>query len=325
MSRIICIGSTSKDIFFPTAEGRIIETPEEVDSQKKIVFEMGAKYHISDRFESLGGCGANQAAGLSRLGIEAACYTAIGDDEAGAWIKSRLSEENISMDFADTVPGSLSGLSAIIVDQNTGERIIFSNQEANEKLAIDLKKIAGADFISIADLSGDWQGIADATLDFCRNNNIKTAFNPRGRNIKENPQKVFELAGKCEVFFVNKDEAIEIVASIVKDTPAERLRDENYLLQELKKSGGKIMVITDGERGAWAAEEKNTAHAGAVKVENVVDTTGAGDAFTSGFLAAHIKGKSLEECLRWGTKNGGNVVKFYGGVEGLLREREISE
>ena len=52
--KVICVGSTSKDIFFPTSEGQVVDTPEDLESQKKFVFELGAKYHISDRFESLG-------------------------------------------------------------------------------------------------------------------------------------------------------------------------------------------------------------------------------------------------------------------------------
>jgi ribokinase len=56
-----------------------------------------------------------------------------------------------------------------------------------------------------------------------------------------------------------------------------------------------------------------------------VETTGAGDAFASGFLAAYVKSKTLPECLQWGAANAGNSVKFYGGVEGLLTEKEMEE
>ena len=44
MKTVICIGASTQDIFFPTAEGKIIETPEDVTSQRKIAFELGAKY-----------------------------------------------------------------------------------------------------------------------------------------------------------------------------------------------------------------------------------------------------------------------------------------
>ena len=69
MKQVICIGSGSKDIFFPTTEGITQETPDDLTAQKKIIFELGAKYHIDNRFESLGGCAVNQACGLRRLGF----------------------------------------------------------------------------------------------------------------------------------------------------------------------------------------------------------------------------------------------------------------
>lgn len=320
MSKIICIGSTSKDIFFPTKEGIVKETPEDTASQKKIIFELGAKYHINDRFESLGGCAANQAVALSRLGMDVSLYTSLGDDNTADWIRKELAKENIRKEMIDIEKGSLSGLSAIVVDESSGDRIIFSNQEANEKLKVKPEKLVGADFVSVTDLSGDWKSVVETVLDFCGKNGIKIAYNPRGKNIQEDPQKVFELAGKCEIFFVNKDEAIEIMGN--KNQEVSDLNNEEYLLKELKNSGAKIVVITDGKRGAWASDGERVVHADAL-VKKAVDMTGAGDAFASAFLAAHIKGKKLEECLGWGIKNGGNVVKFYGGVEGLLREADI--
>ena len=88
--------------------------------------------------------------------------------------------------------------------------------------------------------------------------------------------------------------------------------------------GPKAVALTDGKRGAWVADEEKILHASAL-TQKAKDTTGAGDAFCSGYLAAYIKEKSLEECLRWGIANGASSVEFYGAIEGLLRESEIAE
>jgi sugar/nucleoside kinase (ribokinase family) len=318
MNNVICIGSSTKDVFFPTNEGVIMETPEDLKSQRKIAFELGAKFHVEDRFESLGGCAVNVSCGLRRLGVPSACYTVVGDDLIGGWLKKELEKEGV--DTALVVEEKcLSGLSAIIVDQNSGERIIFSNQEANERMQIDADNLTGAEWISISDPNGDWKKILDTVVDAAERYDSKMSFNPRGNNIQEDARKVFELAGKMEIFFVNKDEAIEILMARNAELESQ---DEEYLLKELKKSGAQIVVLTDGVRGAWAYDGEKLAHDDATNT-SAVDTTGAGDAFSSGFLAAYIKGKDLAECVRWGTQNGGNVVKFYGGVEGLLKESQI--
>jgi len=83
------------------------------------------------------------------------------------------------------------------------------------------------------------------------------------------------------------------------------------------------LILTDGKRGAWGCIGGDVSHIEAL-LENAVDSTGAGDAFASGFLASYIKDNDLEECLRWGIANGGSVVNFYGGVEGLLSEPQIN-
>lgn len=317
--KVICVGSTSKDIFFPTEEGQILNTPEDLKCQQKYCFELGAKYHIDNRFESLGGCAANQAVGLSRLGIATTCYTAIGSDHIGKWIKEQFFQEGISEELIRIVDGCLSGLSAIIVDKKSADRIIFSNQEANEKLVIEADKLKKADLISVTDLSGDWKKVLDEVANVSREFGVKIVFNPRHINIKENSRKVAEMASQSEIFFLNKDEAIELLCNLGIQTNG----DEAGILREIKNLGPKISVVTGGTNGAWAYDGQNIFFSQAVSV-NAVDSTGAGDAFSSGFLAAYIKEKTLDQCLQWGILNGGSVVEHYGGTKGLLREDEMN-
>jgi len=99
MNQIICIGSSTKDVFFPINEGDIVETPEDMESQRKIVFELGAKYQVSEgRHESVGGCAANVACGLARLGLKSYCCTRVGDDQSGSWIKKELENIKLKLD-----------------------------------------------------------------------------------------------------------------------------------------------------------------------------------------------------------------------------------
>ncbi|MFZ5982252.1 MAG: carbohydrate kinase family protein [Patescibacteria group bacterium] len=314
--KVICVGSASKDIFFPTKEGQV-----SVDDAKKITFDLGGKYHISNRFESLGGCAANQSVGLRRLGQEVSCYSSLGSDDFGEWIRKALEKEGIGTGFLRKEEDCPSGLSAIVVDENSGDRVIFSNQEANERLVVETEKLEGVDMVSAADLSGDWKGILGEIFDFCQKNEIKISFNPRRTNITEDSDKVLELARKANVFFLNKEEAKELLMNVGKYQEG---MSEKKMLEILAGYGAKTAIITDGENGAWAIFQGKIIQAKAVK-QNAVDSTGAGDAFSSGFLAAYLQEKSLEECIAWGIVNGGNVVNYYGGVKGLLREDEIEE
>jgi sugar/nucleoside kinase (ribokinase family) len=321
MPKIICIGSACKDVFFPTDEGKIVETPKELLSQKKIEFELGAKYKIEERYEVLGGCAANVAVGLARLGIEASCYSHIGNDQVADWILAELRKNNVGTELITKDTKLPSDMSAVVVDKGSADRIIFSNQKVNGKLEIVTEKISSADWFFIGDLHGDWQEHLGAILGIAKKNNIKLAYNPKQIQIHDNVKKIVELISGTQVLFLNKDEALEILSQTGKFS-AEKLDDENFLLQELIKLGAKVVALTDGVRGAWATDGKETTFVPGRKVA-AVDSTGAGDAFASGFLGVYLKEKTLKNCLDWGIANSSHEVQFYGSIEGLLDEEAI--
>jgi sugar/nucleoside kinase (ribokinase family) len=121
---------------------------------------------------------------------------------------------------------------------------------------------------------------------------------------------------------LNKDEAIEIVSAYDEHALRELLEEDEYLVKTLHEIGAKIVALTDGVRGAWAYDGVAVLHVEAM-MQEAVDSTGAGDAFTSGFFAAHAKGKNLMMSLKWGIVNSSNSVTEYGGQKGLLTEEEI--
>ncbi|MEK7598545.1 MAG: carbohydrate kinase family protein [Patescibacteria group bacterium] len=324
MEKIICIGSACKDIFFPTDEGIVTETPDDLMSQKKITFELGAKYKIETRFESLGGVAANVASGLSRLGIKCACYSHIGDDAMADWIVQELKKSGVSTELISQEKAFSSDLSTIVVDEKSGDRIIFSNQKANSQMEIIPEKLQNTEWFYIGDLHGNWEEDADKIIKTARGKNIKIANNPRQANIHDNVKKIIEIISCSDVVFLNKDETIEILKGTGQNLSEAKLQNEDFLIKKLRSFGPAIVAMTDGLRGAWGYDGEVLVHSPATGDQSA-DTTGAGDAFASGFLAAHLKGKNLAESLQWGMANAGNSVKFFGGIAGLLSEKEIME
>jgi sugar/nucleoside kinase (ribokinase family) len=323
MSKMICIGSSSKDVFFPNSGGIVMDTPEDLTSKQKLAFELGAKFQVDKIYEAPGGCAANVSQGVARLGVDVGCFTKVGGDALGRWIISELESEGVDSNYVQVDEDCVSDLSAIIVDEESKKHLIFFNRDANTKLEIIPEKIRDTEWIFVSALNGDWSAHLDKISEIASENDIKIAFTPGQRNIRDDKERIIEFARECDVLIMNKDESIELVSHVV-GIEEERLDDEEFLIKELLKFGAKVVVITDGERGAWGNDGSKTLHAGAVK-KDVVDTLGAGDAFTSGFLSCLIKGKDLGQCLGWGIVNGGNVVRFYGAKEGLLNEGEIVE
>lgn len=321
--KVICVGSTSKDIFFPTDEGIIIATPEDILSKEKIAFELGGKIRVENRFEAVGGVAANVAHGLNRLGHHVACYSKIGKDETGDWILDEFREESLSTELLSVDATVKTDLSAIIVMMQNGERTIFHNRDANEKLEIRTEKLEKTEWIFISALNGDWKGSLKELLDFKSIHPVSLAFNPGQHNIKEDAMAVLEAVAVSDVLMLNKDEAIELVMQIKKDFPQEKLENELFLLETLHLFGAKIISMTDGRRGAWSFDGKEYWFCPIRTKAGVVDSTGCGDAFASGFFGAILEELSIEQAIRYGIANSGSVVGEYGAIQGLLHKDEM--
>lgn len=323
--KIICVGSTSKDIFFPTDEGTVIQTPEDITSKEKIVFELGGKIRVKDRFEAVGGVAANTSHGLTRLGYVAACYSKIGKDEVGTWILNEFKEKGVPTELLFVDETVKTDLSAIIVLTQSGDRTIFHNRDANEKMGIIDEKFAGVTWVFVSALNGDWRENLKKLLALKEKYGFSLAFNPGQHNIKEDAKFLLEVVAEADVLLLNKDEAIELVMQTQKELPEDRLDDEMYLLQTLARTGEKIIGMTDGRRGAWGFDGKEHWYCPIHTRSGVVDSTGCGDAFGSGFLAAILEGEPIERALEYGMANSGSVVGEYGAIAGLLAADEMKE
>jgi ribokinase len=133
-----------------------------------------------------------------------------------------------------------------------------------------------------------------------------------------------DVLEKADYLFVNKEEAEEILYG--EELSLKANEDQiKKLLYGLRGLGAKNIVITDGDNGSYVESEKNeTYHLGIIKVE-VAEKTGAGDAYSAGFLAAIIHGLEIPEAMKWGTINSASVIGKIGAEEGLLTKQELEE
>lgn len=331
-TKIVCIGSAGKDVFYPTEEGLILETPEDPCALKKIAFELGAKYQVEDRFEALGGCAANVSVGMARLGLDVDCYTKVGRDITGRWIKDQLRGSGVGIGAVQEEEERKSDLAFVIDSRKSEDRLIFFNRDANENLEIYPELLKDYAWIFVSALNGnadsDWSENLQKILDIAEEHKINLILNPGQRNIKDNPRKIIEAIKKTKILILNKDEAMEIALNLGIPFSPEELQDERWLVKKLQFLGPEIVALTDGVRGAWALDQEKLVFASSLheKIKGEVkDTTGAGDAFTAGFISAYFKSLDLKEMLAWGIANSANSVLFFGATEGMLGKREIQK
>ena len=346
MFNVLTIGGAARDIIFITNKGRIISTSQNLTEQKLLAFEYGAKIKSNQVYFSSGGGACNAAVGLSRLGIKTAALLRIGNDQNGAEIKNNLLQEKVETKFIQEDKKIGTSVSFIAVDKKSGDRVIFNWRGANRKLKIEparivMQSIAGGNeklntstissllrgrkkegWIYLTSLSGDWEKSLVTINSFVKKNKIRLAFNPGSAQIKAGRKKLLEILKSTEILLLNRDEAIEL-ALFAKKQKNKNFNDPINLIKIIREWGPKIVIVTQGLSGAWVGDKENIYYARATSKKRI-DTTGAGDAFGSGFLGGFIlSGEDITESLKYAIINSGNVVGHYGAQEGLLTLAKI--
>jgi sugar/nucleoside kinase (ribokinase family) len=327
MFNILTIGGVTRDIIFVTDKGKIISTPQNLTEQKLLAFEYGAKIKSDQVYFSSGGGACNAAVGLSRLGIKTAALLRIGQDQNGTEIKNNLLQEKIETKFIQEDKKTGTSVSFIVVDKEKGDRVIFNWRGANRKLNTPTispfaRGIKRENWIYLTSLSGDWEKSLAKINNFVKKNKIRLAFNPGSAQIKAGRKKLLEILKPTEILLLNRDEAIELALSDKKQKN-KNFNDPASLIKIIRKWGPKIVIVTQGLSGAWVGDKENIYYAQATSKKRI-DTTGAGDAFGSGFLGGFIlSGEDIKESLKYAIINSGNVVGHYGAQEGLLTLAKI--
>jgi len=130
-----------------------------------------------------------------------------------------------------------------------------------------------------------------------------------------------EVIKNSEIVFLNKEEAAKICNLKVTN-------EENFikdLLLQIRNKGAKVVVITDGTNGSFLIDDQNNIFSHRAIDSNVVERTGAGDAYASGFISAVLAGKNYQTAMKWGSENAASVIGKVGATAGLLKTEEIEK
>ena len=311
MLDIITIGGAVQDLFFISPDYEV--------SDDKLTFTWGEKFVVDDLVQDVGGGACNLSVGFSRLGLDTALWARVADDPAGDFVLRRLKNEKVSLDFVELIEGGTTSLSAVLVDE-TGERSIVMYRSINDDLdprQINFENIFKTGWIFVAELTGNPTPLMEFIAKEAQENKVKFAFVPGLDQIEHGVEPIKEILERTEALIFNDYEAGKLLGRGEEVRYSEE--EIKKMLEELCGLGVKVAVITKDIDGAQAFDGKNFYACPAPKIEKRVDTTGAGDAFASGFVAALVKGQGVEEALALGTKNAGSVIQKFGAQTGLIK------
>ena len=304
---VLVIGTATRDVFVKSPHFKV-ETDEQSRTGRKMSIALGEKLEVPDVYFCTGGGGTNVAVGFARQGFKTGCVTRMGDDVSGRDIKEEFVKEGL-IDLSQVDPAKPTAYSLILVAPD-GERTILEHRGANEKFFED--QIDWANIRSkwlFMDSFSDNLELLKRAVDWAKNNGTKIAYNPGKKMVAMGTGLQPYLEG-IDVLICNEDEA-----SLITGIAPMRTKEIFVALDHIATE---VAVMTRGPKGVIVSDKKNVYTAG-IPDSPVVERTGAGDSFCSGFLSGYIETGDIKHSIQLGTANATSVVLYYGGKQGLLK------
>jgi len=307
---IITVGSATVDAFAHTdpTQSEIVN----LHHHKDIAYPLGAKILIRELQFFTGGGGTNSAVAFSRLGLKVAYLGKIGKDDNGKTISDCLFNEKV--EFIGTY-GQISGYS-VILDSIEDDRTIFIYKGCNDDFKInDIDfRIIDSKWLYLSSMMKDSFHTQQKIAEYAKRKGIKIAYNPSLYIVKNGARGLRNILKCTNILVFNKEEA----QALTGDNTGNIFN----LLVEIAKLGPKMVVITDGHNGAhcYNSEDGIVYSAKPIPVK-VVETTGAGDAFASGFVTGIMLGKDIVYSLKLGMINAESLITGLGAKTKLLDTR----
>jgi ribokinase len=314
---VLSIGDVVTDAFIKLLDDRAVTY--ENENGKWLAMPFGTKIPF-DHAEVIEGVGnaANAAVSFARLGLNSGLVSNVGSDQYGRDIINALHKNDVDTRFVHINPKKISNYHYVLWYKE--ERTILIKHEEYDYhwprfRSTDIPKWIYFSSISKNALEKYHDRVADWLTD---NPEVKFAFQPGTFQMEAGVERLAELYKRADVLVLNREEA-----AMVTGGDHGNVHD---LLDRMHGLGGKVVAVTDGPAGAYASDGNQRLMMPVYPdPAPPVERTGAGDAFTSTFVAALIKGYNIEGALQWAPINSMNVVQHMGAQEGLLTEKQLGE
>lgn len=302
---VIAVGSATVDAFIHTDRSELIKIMSAKGEEDLIAYPSGSKLLANRLSFEIGGGGTNTAVTFSRMGLKTAYLGKIGRDANSEHILNLLKKEKIK--FVGVRSNSQSAFS-VILDSIEHDRTILTFRGCVSELKYsEIKKNnLKTNWFYFSSMMEESFRTLEKLAGFAMNNKIKVAFNPSSYLARQGFVFLKKILEKTHLLVLNKEEAEYLVKS--RD-----IKQQLKLLQEVVP----IVIVTDGKNGAMATNGDYVYQVRPHKTK-VVESTGAGDAFASGFLSGVLMGKDIETSLQIGMANATSVISFIGAKEVIL-------
>lgn len=341
----LTIGSATIDTIAIIASDRIERMTMLNADASFLLLQEGSKVEAAEISTHCGGGAVNAAVALSRLGFDAATIVKLGQDQRAETVLARLMSQGVSPRWALRDARAPTGAS-VLVSSHERNAAIFTFRGANTLLEPgDLRNDAFAvDLVHVASLSNASADCFPLIVDKAKAQGALVSVNPGPRQLAARGAIFEQCLASVGVLSINRAEAEVMVPSLVArfgeggvaldggEVPrlaARGLEGGGFrmslrtFMAAVLSLGPKVLLVTDGGQGAYAASAGEIVHC-APRLVEVAGTAGAGDAFVSTFAGFMARGEPLDTALRAASLNAAGVVGHVDTQTGLLRAEDLA-
>ena len=265
---------------------------------KKLLSSLKIKKTIS------GGSVANSIVGLSQLKNEVGFLGKISDDDLGEKYEIGLKSENVDYIYSKKKEDLPTGTCLILVtpdSERTMCTFLGTAGKINEN-DVNVDAIKKSEMIFLEGYLWD-EGEPKKAFDKAINNANKVAMSLSDKFCVDRHKSHFLnlVKNKLDIVFANEEEIMSLINTNNFDEVINFAKEVN-----------KLIIVTRGEKGAVSIKGSNVTEVGIKKNLNIVDLTGAGDLFASGYLHGYLNNFSQKDCLEKGTEMSSKIIQQMG-------------
>ena len=313
MHDFIAIGDTVTDAFIKLEEASINCDVNRERCTITMAFGSKVPYESVEVVRAVGNS-ANAAVSAARLGLSSALVSDLGDDDVGRECLESLKKDGVATNLISIHKGQKTNYHYVLWYDND-RTILIKHEEYN----YHLPEVGEPKWLYLSSLG-------DKSLEYHKeivrwlkvHPKVSLAFQPGTFQIKLGKDELKDVYTRTKIFFCNVEEAEKILGLNTLGI--------GELLRRLQALGPRIVVVTDGSKGAYAFDGEEMWFLPPYPNRTPpFERTGAGDAFASTTVVALSLDKDLPTALAWGAINSMSVIKQVGAQKGLLTRPQIEK
>jgi sugar/nucleoside kinase (ribokinase family) len=309
---IIAIGNAIVDVLAPADDAFLAAKGLTKGAMQLLTAEQATELYaaMGPGREVSGGSAANTLAGAAALGAKCAFIGQVATDQLGEVFAHDIRAQGVSFDIPPRDLHESTGRCLVLVDERDGQRTMNTYLGAAQYLAhdaIDAALIADARILLLEGYLWDPAEPREAmrrAIRMAKDAGCKVALGVSAVFCILNHRADFLALldkGDIDILFANEEEVLALAGSEDLEEAIAFAAARVPLLVTTRGADG-ATAIADGERTTVAAEP----------IERIVDTTGAGDLFSAGYLVGHVQGRSVADCLRMGAIAAAEIISHWG-------------